>query len=152
MDVAYVHRSFGCKEKLFQAALDEAGKNRAISDLPLKEIVPLLTRELFSGNADDWSADVEGLMILIRSLSVPSAAGPVGERLEKLFIEPIRQKLGDQDGFRAAAIMSMLMGMSILHRILDIEALTNQDPEQAARRVQNLIDLLVDNPGPKPEK
>lgn len=143
VDVAYVHRSFGSKEKLFHAVLDEASKSHGVADIPLHEIAPLLTKDLFSDDPGSEQNSPEALMILIRSLSAPVAAGPVGDRLEQLFIEPIREKLGDEDGLRAAAIMSMLIGMRILYRFLNLPSISVQDASHASLRVREMVGNLI---------
>ncbi len=139
VDVAYVHRSFGSKEKLFHAVLDQVSNSQGVADIPLQDIAPLLTRRLLhSDAASDSGAD--SLMILIHSLSDPAAAGPVGARLRELFIEPLRQKLGDRDELRAASIMSLLVGLRILDQFLRPGRV---DAGLDAPRVLQLVEALV---------
>ncbi|WP_157767399.1 TetR/AcrR family transcriptional regulator [Paracoccus yeei] len=143
VDVAYVHRSFGSKEKLFQAVLAEASRSHGVAEVPLEDIAPLLTRHIFSDQEGSGPNDPDNLMILIRSLLDPVASGPVGARLEELYIEPLRQKLGDDDGLRAASIMSLLIGVRIMHLFLKLPSVTPQDTDRATEQILRAVQAII---------
>lgn len=82
-------------------------------------------------------------MILIRSLLDPVASGPVGARLEELYIEPLRQKLGDDDGLRAASIMSLLIGVRIMHLFLKLPSVTPQDTDRATEQILRAVQAII---------
>ena len=146
VDVAYVHRSFGSKERLFLAVLAEASRDHGVADTPLEAIADQLTRNLFADPAPSGSGDPEPLQILIRSLTVPLAAGPVGEKLAELFILPIQDKLGDKDSLRAATIMSMLIGLTIIRNFLRLPGLQEIDKATARQRIGEILEDLLLQP------
>lgn len=143
VDVAYVHRSFGSKEKLFLAVLSDMSEGRDITDLPLADILRNFSRQVFDDTARWREEDEEPLMILIRSLSLPAAAGPVGSRLDDLFIKPLGEKIGDETGLRASMAMAMLIGLRMMRSFLKLPAMTGADPEQAAEIVRLALERIM---------
>lgn len=151
VDVAYVHRSFGSKERLFLAVLAEASRDHGVVDTRLEDMATRLTRNLFADHDPDGTGDPMALLILIRSLTVPLAADPVGEKLAQLFILPIQDRLGDQDGLRAATIMSMLIGLTILRNFLHLPELRQIDSADARQRVHEMLEQILQAEPPAPE-
>ncbi len=151
VDVAYVHRSFGSKEKLFLAVLSEMSQGHGVADGSLAEIAALFARQVFDDSIRHSESDPEPLMILIRSLSLPAAAGPVGSHLDDLFIEPLRKKLGDKTGLRASMVMAMLIGLRMMRSFLKLPAVSNANPEQAAETIRQALEKIMDLNGAKDE-
>lgn len=143
VDVAYVHRSFGSKEKLFLAVLSEMAQDHGLNDSSLEEIAALFARQVFDDSVRRSEADPEPLIILIRSLALPAAAEPVGNHLHGLFIEPLREKLGDATGLRASMIMAMLIGLRMMRCFLKLPAVSGAEPEQAAETIRQALETIM---------
>ncbi|MBO0128464.1 TetR/AcrR family transcriptional regulator [Agrobacterium sp. OT33] len=144
VDVAYVHRSFGSKEQLFQEALDVAGADSGVSEDARDELVKSLTDKLFDRPHSTTSHGVEPLLLLIRSLTSQKAGQLSGAQIEREFIEPIRTKLGDANGFRSTVIMSLLIGLSIMRNLLELPGATETDVEQARAFVATVLQGIID--------
>ncbi|MFE3836116.1 TetR family transcriptional regulator [Pseudogemmobacter sonorensis] len=143
VDVAHAHRSFGSKERLFLAVLEHMSRDHGITRMTPAEFSDRLTRSLFSDHLPVETDDPEPLLVLIRSLTVPLAAGPIGEKLNEMFIRPIQQKLGNEDGLRAASIMSMLIGLRIMRNFLKLPDLRGIDGADAARQTDDLLRAII---------
>ncbi|HEY0124291.1 MAG TPA: TetR family transcriptional regulator [Rhizobium sp.] len=144
VDVAYVHRSFGSKEQLFQEVLDVAGAGVGISEEARDELAMSLTNHLFDRTHAKAAHGGEPLLLLIRSLTSQKAGRLSGAQLERDFIEPIRAKLGDADAFRSTIVMSLLIGLSIMRNLLELPGATEVNVEEARMMVANVIQGIVD--------
>ena len=145
VDVAYVHRSFGSKESLFlevlqfsESDIDIAGTDSA--DLPAVLAQRLFTRPSTSPN------EADPLAILVYSFFAPAAGKHVSDRLLSEFIQPIQEKLGDQSPTRSTAIMSMLIGMSMLKNMLHLPSLNGSDSTETEAQVVEALTAIMTNP------
>ncbi|WP_211400574.1 TetR family transcriptional regulator (plasmid) [Agrobacterium radiobacter] len=144
VDVAYVHRCFGSKEQLFQEALDVAGAGLGVSEEAPEELVRSLTDKLFDRSHTKTSHGVEPLLLLIRSLTSQKAGQLSGAQIEREFIQPIRNTLGDANSFRSTVIMSLLIGLSIMRNLLELPGATETDVEQARAFVATVLQGIID--------
>lgn len=123
VDVAYVHRSFGSKERLFaEAVRASTGICRILAD-EKQNLSDHLARQAFRG--DDWAATAENgpLDVVIHSLTSPAAARVVRECIKDDFVEPLGARLDDPAFLRAAVISALLAGIGIFRNVLEIEPL-----------------------------
>ncbi|MFT4011787.1 MAG: TetR family transcriptional regulator [Paracoccus sp. (in: a-proteobacteria)] len=145
VDVAYVHRSFGSKAQLFLEVLKFASEHRGLADVPLDQIAPQLSRQLFGKMQSPGEPDP--LMILIRSLTTPATAEVVGDRLIRMFIAPIQQKLGDASPLRATMVMGLLIGLSLLNSTVSPAATNGQKvPEDTERAIALALQHILETP------
>lgn len=116
---------------LFRSVLSEMGRDHRIDDLSPDDLARYLRKHLFADRDPD---DMPGpLLILIHSFTLPTAAGAVGRKLQELFTRSIQAKLGDRDGLRAAAMMSMLIGLRMMHGFLNLASANDMSRQEAAQ-------------------
>lgn len=121
VDVAYVHRCFGSKERLFAAAVEAALQPEAMLSGKAEDLAATLARELV---AEDYGPDdVRPLDIIIHSLSSADASRVLRDVVARSFIEPLAAKLGHRDQLNASLITALLAGTGILRTVLGIAPL-----------------------------
>jgi AcrR family transcriptional regulator len=147
VDVALVGRYFGSKEALFKEVLKgddgpliDGGLSAA--DLPAY-LASLLTQDAedgaTSGRASD-NQDIERLIIILRSAASPKAASVVRQAMSEDVLEPIAALLDGEDAeIRASMALSVLMGSTILRRIMAVEPLCECDGESVRRNLTALL-------------
>lgn len=139
VDVAYVHRSFGSKEQLFLEVLKNISDHPGFAAAPPGELPAFLARQLFERDTPTAEGASDPLLILIRSLGVPAASGPVGERLDSLFVTPLSEKLGDEGALRASMVMALLIGLRMMHDFLRLPQITGADPKEVERVLTSVL-------------
>jgi AcrR family transcriptional regulator len=119
VDVAYVHRCFGSKEKLFAETL--------AATLPSVELlISAATNDLAGDLAKHFFAPKKGqgrktpLDIIHRSLSSPDASRVIRDFVRNDFIDPLSEHTAPT---RAAVIAALVIGMGILRDVLQIDLL-----------------------------
>lgn len=138
VDVAYVHRSFGSKERLFAEAVRAAVQPLDIvSDA--KDIGASLAKQVLAKSA----TNPRGLDIIIRSFSSPEAAPVVREFMLNTFVDPLGAKLDRPADTRATLIGSFLIGIAILRDVLHSPGLTEVDLGGLKHLITRAIDELV---------
>jgi AcrR family transcriptional regulator len=144
VDVAYVHRSFGSKEHLFQEVLKLPGRHEGLSAVAADDLAATLSRMLFDRTQLRDGYDTDPLLVLVRSLSSPTAGRLVGERLQSEFIEPIGKTLGDPTQVRAAMVMALMIGFSIMRNLLELPTVAETDPARMEATVANAITAIME--------
>ena len=142
-DVAYVHRSFGSKKKLFARALELAtGSGRpgavATAELPLQ-----LSVDVFR---DLQAAVGEGprlLDLLSQSLSSPDVSDIVGQAVSSGLIEPLAARLDGEGRERAVLIAALLCGMGVFCKVLHRDLLPEAEREGLRRELVATIEHLM---------
>jgi AcrR family transcriptional regulator len=120
VDVAYVHRSFGSKERLFAEALAATvGLDRLLTG-SADNVAQALVEQLF---AHDDGDDVNPLDIVVRSLTSPDAAQVIREFILQDFVGPLAEKVEQPLQLRAALIVAFLAGVGIFRNVLRIKPL-----------------------------
>lgn len=143
VDVAYVHRCFGSKERMFIEVLKTASADSGMHGVPADQIATMLDRHLFERAHVRLTNEVDPLLILVRVPAVPAASGPAGDRLQGEFIEPIRATLGDADLHLASMIMSMLIGISIMRNLLPLPPVTDADIDRSENMVASELQAIL---------
>lgn len=143
VDVAYVHRCFGSKENLFREVLRAVGETVSVSGIARDALPAALARRQFERRHAPRAGEIDPLLMLVRSLTSQKAGRLVGERLESQFIEPMRAGLDDPAGFRAAMIMSLLIGLSIMRNLLHLPAATEIDAAEAEALVVDAVEAIM---------
>ncbi|MBI5132747.1 MAG: TetR family transcriptional regulator [Rhodopseudomonas palustris] len=122
VDVAYVHRCFGSKERLFAAAVEATLQPEVMLSSKAEDLAATLTKEVIQ--AEDYGPhDVRPLDIIIHSLSSADASRVLREVVARSFIEPLAAKLGHADALNASLITALLAGAGILRTVLGIAPL-----------------------------
>jgi AcrR family transcriptional regulator len=149
VDVALVGRYFGSKEALFKEVLKgsdglllEGGLQAA--DLPAY-LASLVTQDHGGGAGgcggyESDNEDIERLIIILRSAASPKAATVVRQAMSENVLEPIAALLdGDDAEIRASMALSVLMGSTILSRIMAVEPICECDGESMRRNLTALL-------------
>lgn len=124
VDVAYVHRCFGSKEKLFTEAIRASvGPGRGIPDAAEEDLGRALARQALTREGRRGHRRIGPLDIAVRSLSSPKAASILRDYILDEFIGPLSARLGDPSPRRAALVAALLAGLGILKDVLEIEPL-----------------------------
>lgn len=135
VDVAYVHRSFGSKEKLFWAVLEAQDVPAGLTGDRGSEGLMAALREMLVTRPYAAEDRIDPLLLLIRSLASPVASPLLAERLEREIIGPMSRRLPAPAQFRATAVMALLIGLSISKNLLNLPGM----PEPAEPEFETLI-------------
>lgn len=120
IDVAYVHRSFGSKERLFAAAVEASIQpERFLAGNP-GDLAATLTRQVLVRDVMHGNAEIGPLDIVIHSLSSPEASRVLREVMVNDFIDPLANKLDLKTTTPAALIAALLVGAGILRSVLAV--------------------------------
>ncbi|MCF8476958.1 MAG: TetR family transcriptional regulator [Pseudolabrys sp.] len=123
VDVAYVHRCFGSKERLFAQAIEAAVEPKRRLAGRAGDLAATLTNQVFETDDARARGQVAPLDIVIRSLSSPDASRVLRDFILNDFINPLAKKLDQPAGARVALIVAVLVGVGILRNVLCIESL-----------------------------
>lgn len=123
VDVAYVHRCFGSKERLFAAAVEATLQPELLLAGKAEDLAATLAHELFHHAEGYGPHDVRPLDIVIHSLSSADASRVLREVVARSFIEPLSAKLGHDDALNASLITAFLAGTGILRTVLGLAPL-----------------------------
>jgi AcrR family transcriptional regulator len=115
VDVAYVHRCFGSKERLFTEAL------RAAAQITLPDPDGGFARPLAKHNLSLPPGN--GIDIVVRSFSSPEASAVVRQFIQKDFIGPLADKFGQPMSARIGLVAAFLAGVTIFRKVLRIPLL-----------------------------
>lgn len=138
VDVAYVHRSFGSKERLFAEVVRTALPPLDIVS-SAKDVGTSLAKQIIAKSAENS----RGLDIIVRSFSSPEAAPVVREFVLSTFVDPLGKKLDHPADTRATLIGALLIGIAILRDVLHSPGLTEVNSADLEHLITRAIDELV---------
>lgn len=138
VDVAYVHRSFGSKAKLFEAVLREVSGGKELS--PLEDASPdetaaQLVSRLLDKPRREHDDGIGPMDILIRSMASKNASKVLREKLEREFLRPLAERAGNEGELRAAMVMAILMGMGMARDVIQLKPLLAADSQDRLRQL-----------------
>ncbi|HEU0100358.1 MAG TPA: TetR family transcriptional regulator [Allosphingosinicella sp.] len=138
VDVALVSRYFGSKEGLFREVVRKARGEWLNPDIcPAR--LPAWLAELTTREDSD-GADIERLLIILRSVSSPKAARIVKESFREDVLDPVAKLLaGDDPEMRASLALSLLLGTTVLRTIMRVDAICECDTDAVRRRLEALL-------------
>lgn len=118
IDPALVCRYFGSKEKLLREVLrPDEGDPPLFENIGTGELPAYLASLVVDGDASD--ADMERLLVILRSSSSPQAKAIVSEAIEEAIIAPVSARIeGDKVRLRAAMALIVLMGGGIVRNVM----------------------------------
>jgi AcrR family transcriptional regulator len=148
VDVALVGRYFGSKADLFREVL-RAGKSETFKvDVGREELPAYLASLLQSGDDAEARSHAEGLLILLRSASSPTASKIVVEAVREDVLGPIAALLaGDHADLRAGLCLAVLMGTTMLRAIMSVEPACDGDPSLLDRKLIALFETALSEVG-----
>lgn len=147
IDVAYVHRCFGSKEKLFAEALRAAiGSEQNFSGDPRKLAGSLAKRVFGQDGGKRPRGHAGSLDIVARSLTSPKAASVLRTFIVNDFIGPLSAQLGQASLARASVIAALLAGLGILRNVLDVAPLGEAGGGELESLVAGVIRFVAFSP------
>lgn len=151
VDVAYVHRCFGSKQKLFAEAVKATVQADRIFANMADGLADTLASQVFAHDPVETRDEVGPLDILIHSLSSPEAASILREFILQDFAKPLSCQLGDIATHRAVLITAFLAGISIFRNVLRIEDLRSADGDLKAI-IANVIEDIANGSTVSPQR
>ena len=143
VDVAYVHRCFGSKERLFAESLEATMEPAKLFAGPAGDIADFLAKQIFARDGGRGRNTVGPLDIIIRSLSSVEASGVLREFTRDNIIRPLARTIGQKTDTRAAVIASLLAGIGILRNVLRIDPLTEVEGGELETLIAQIINGVL---------
>ncbi|RYD68423.1 MAG: TetR/AcrR family transcriptional regulator [Sphingomonadales bacterium] len=144
-DPALVSRYFGSKEHLFQEAL-RGDKKKMLDDVSREDLPAHLAALIIddSASCEVTAANLDRVMILLRSASSPKASEIVRAALHEDMLGPIARIIGGEDAeLRAALCLAILMGNGTVRSALALDAACDGDPEVFRARLIRLFAVAL---------
>lgn len=151
VDVAHVHRSFGSKEQLLAEAVRAAAPPTEHLLSGPRALLPFkFTDEVLSHDAPRAADDVRVLDIFVRSLTSREASGVLKDAIMADFVAPLSRTMGPRTERRAALVLAMLLGVSVLRDVLHIEPLLDIRDGEIRQVMAQTFAALIDPPQDPP--
>lgn len=141
VDMAYVHRCFGSKEKLYLQAVKAAIQPERLFAGEAGDLPSSLARQILTTKEPN---EIRPLDIIVHSFSSPEASRVIHEILKEDFIRPLMQKQPDITEQRSALIAAVLCGVSILKEVVGATSLQESEGGELERLLTQLIATLSD--------
>jgi AcrR family transcriptional regulator len=148
VDVAYVHRSYGSKEKLFARALNVSMRPGRVFEMDEGDIAKAFVREILS-TAPAPCADVRFSDIGLRSLSSAAARAVLKEMIATDLVAPLVDRMGDRSELRAVLLVAAVAGIRLFRDVLEFEALQEGPGGPLETAVEDLLRQIM-SPAPAP--
>lgn len=143
VDVAYVHRCYGSKERLFAETITSLFQTRQFLQDNRVDLASAMTRRAFN-RGPRTSDEVAPFEVIVRSLMSPAAAPVLRDFIRKEVIDPLATKLGHSDNRRTSVIVALLVGVDILRNVLRIEPMTEREGGPLEAILEEAIALLAE--------
>lgn len=143
VDVAYVHRCFGSKERLFAEVIASLLQTRRFLEDNRGDLASGLTRRALA-RAPRTSDEVSPIEVIVRSLMSPAAAPVLRDYLCREVIDPLAVKLKHSDNRRASVIAALLVGTGILRSVLRIEPMTEPEGGPLEAIIEQAIAFMAE--------
>ena len=154
VDVAYVHRSYGSKANLFEAAIQAASGGAPLDelgDVGPDDFAAALVARLVEKERQRPIDGIDLMDIIIRSLASRNASDVLRDKARREFLKPIAGRLQDQGELRASTIIALLMGLGIARDLLRLDALVAPGNETQVRQLlEAAVDALANTPLDEP--
>lgn len=148
VDVAYVHRCFGSKERLFADALEATMEPSSLFAGSAADLAVTLAKQIFARDKARGRNAVGPLDIIIRSLSSPEASRVLRKFTRDNVVHPLAKKIDQKIDTRAAVIIAVLTGVGILRNALHIDSLTEAEGGELEKLIAQIIEgiIVTDSP------
>lgn len=144
VDAALISRYFGCKDELFQAALNACSETSTLMTGEKKDFGRRVAQEILM--SPKRADELKGLSMVLQSIGSAKAAEIVQRTSKDHFFKPLEDWLGGPDAaVRSRLLASTLMGISVSRELgstgSDLtEAQRLRLQELLARMLQDLVD------------
>ena len=143
VDTAYVHRSFGSKEKLFREAVDAIVRPEMWFVGEPGDLHLSLADEVLSEKGIN---EIRPFDIIVRSFSSPEASRVLRELLDEGFVKPFASKCPLISEQRASVIAAFLAGVGILRDVVGAPALQRSgNDHELGLLISDVIALLMND-------
>ncbi|MXO64497.1 TetR/AcrR family transcriptional regulator [Altericroceibacterium endophyticum] len=146
VDVALIGRYFGNKEKLFREVLrpDEHEEQMLLGKVPQDELPAYFASLVMDMEHETSNAQVDRLLIILRSASSPHTRTIVSEAIEETIIQPIAGRLDGEDArLRAGMALSILMGSGILRKVMGHKAISEVQDEAIQKGLTDILEKAL---------
>ncbi|MFI2228705.1 TetR/AcrR family transcriptional regulator [Nocardia testacea] len=141
-----VNRYFGSKEQLFVEAVDTAFAPRTVLSDDLDTLSADVAARLVERTSPE-SEHLDPFLLMLRSASNPRAAEIVRAGIERHAGRYLRDLLEGPDADeRAMLAHSLIAGFWLMRKMIGSTALVRADPAELARRLQDLLDVVIVSP------
>lgn len=144
VDVTYVHRCFGSKERLFAEALKASAQIDERFTVLADGLAGSLARYVVSERPRGGHA----LDIIIRSLASREASPLLRRFVLGSFVDPLAQKLDQSNTVPIAVIAALLAGVSIFRNVLRMGPLLNAPSTELEALIATAIQGIMDAADP----
>ncbi|MGA0532659.1 TetR family transcriptional regulator [Hansschlegelia sp. KR7-227] len=148
VDVAYVHRCYGSKEKLFARALNVSMRPGRVFETDEGDIAKAFARDVFS-TAPAPSAEARFSDIGLRSLSSAAARVVLKEMIAADLVAPLADRMSNRSELRAVLLVAAVAGIRLFRDVLEFEALQEGPGGQLEAAVEDLLRHIM-RPAPAP--
>lgn len=138
VDMAYVHRSFGSKEKLFREAVKAIVRPEVWLVGEASELHVTLVKEVL---AEKGANEIRSFDVLARSFSSPEASRVFRELIDEGLVKPMASKCPVVSEQRASMVAAFLAGVSILRDVIGTPALQSGGND---RELMALVSQVVE--------
>ncbi|THV32851.1 TetR family transcriptional regulator [Rhizobium rosettiformans W3] len=138
VDMAYVHRSFGSKEKLFREAVKAIVRPEVWLVGEASELHVTLAKEVL---AEKGANEIRSFDVLARSFSSPEASRVFRELIDEGLVKPMASKCPVVSEQRASMVAAFLAGVSILRDVIGTPALQSGGND---RELMALVSQVVE--------
>lgn len=143
VDVAYVHRCFGSKQRLFAEVIRNAVSADHFLDDLSSDPVDALTRRILSPESTMSSRATDPLSVAVHSLSSREAIEVHRDFVANDLIEPLAHRLGGPARHRAALMVAFMAGLSTLKNVVGIDELKDSERGTIAPMVRGVFEALA---------
>lgn len=145
VDVAYVHRCYGSKEKIFAHALNVSLQPGRVFDDAQPELGRALAREALSRDTANPN-DVTALDIAVRSLSSAAARDVLKNMIEADLIAPLSDRIRPPNDVRAVLTIASMAGIGLFRNVFAFEALQEPPGGEVEKVVADLLTEIMRAP------
>ena len=131
IDVSYVHRCFGSKEKL-----------DLIAGTP-EEIAASMAQRAVSSRPPKGHA----LGIFIHSISSPEALPILRQFVLETAIEPLSGRIGDASARRATLAMALLTGVTLFRNVIRVKPFVESDEDELRALIAGVLGAVLEHQG-----
>lgn len=142
VDMAYVHRSFGSKEKLYHQAVKAVIQSPNIFAGEPEDLPTALAKLILTPKGPN---EIRALDIVVHSFSSPEASRVLREILQEDFIGPLMDKRPGLSERKAALITAILCGVSILKDVVGARSLQEGEGGELEQLLSQAIITLSYN-------
>lgn len=135
VDVAYVHRCFGSKERLFSEALKASAHVAQHLEVPKDCLAGALANSVLSGRARRHQA----LDIFIHSVSSAEAQPILRRFVLDHVIDPLSERIEAPSTTRAALVAALLVGTAIFRHVLRIKPMLETEAGELEELIASAI-------------